>query len=438
MRNLAASFMALVVYSLVVSLSSNSCAFAYAMEHFPFRLTDSDDFDSSIKNILERYENSNFNIKNNIDGQEESITDSNDESVHDIQNSYKKTTYLRAALETSAILGSVTLVYWARDNSSYDYDYDTKFDTLLKKLSGKAIRFDDNNIEANSFPGHPLSGSYYYLIARNNNLSRTGSFLWSFAASTINEFLIEYREVASISDLLVTPVAGAIIGEAMYKFGIYFRCTENKDDLLYRILAAVIDPVALGHSFIWSDVPYKYSQGDICHYTPIQKDISIFTGASVSYHKNTNNYNIGPIFGFHGKLYLIPQYGQEANIDRFFKEPILSEIGIEASITEKKADNVHFLAKTVLAAYYRQNIVRDFAGETTGYSFFIGPASAFEHIQYNTGEFEDWIGALHVFGPSMEFTSFYRAGYVRVGLDVFADFAMVRSYALTNIKRIIV
>jgi len=435
MRNLAALLMAMVVYSLVISLSFNSYAFSYEMKRPPFRLIDSNDFYSSIRNLFERYANTNFNAKDNIDGQEEYILDSNEEIVHDVKDSSKKTTYLRAALETSVILGFVSAVYWARDNSSYDYDYDVKFDTLLKKLSGKAIRFDDNNIEANSFPGHPLSGAYYYLIARNNNLSRTGSFLWSFATSAINEFLIEFREVASISDFLVTPVAGAIIGEAMYEFGIYFRCTENKDDLLYRMLAAIIDPVALGHSFIWRDVPYKYSQSNICHYTPIQKDISIFTGVSVSYHENTNNYNVGPIFGFHGKLYLIPQYGQEADIDRFFKEPILNEIGIEAGLIDKKADNVHFLAKTVLAAYYRQNIVRDSAGETTGYSFFIGPASAFEHIQYNTGEFEDWIGALHVFGPSMEFTSFYRAGYVRVGLDVFADFAMVRSYAFNEYKK---
>ena len=205
--------------------------------------------------------------------------------------------------------------------------------------------------------------------------------------------------------------------------------------MLYRILAAVIDPVALGHSFIWSDVPYKYSQGDICHYTPIQKDVSIFTGASVSYHENTHNYNIGPIFGFHGKLYLIPQYGQEGDIDRFFKEPILSEIGIEAGVVDEKVDNVHFLAKTVLAAYYRQNIARDSAVEATGYSFFVGLASAFEHVQYNTGEFEDWIGALHVFGPSLEFASFYRDGYVRLSLDIFADFAMVRSYAFDEYKK---
>ena len=35
----------------------------------------------------------------------------------------------------------------------------------------------------------------------------------------------------------------------------------------------------------------------------------------------------------------------------------------------------------------------------------------------------------------MEFAAFYRAGYVRVGLDVFADFAMVRSYAFNEYKK---
>ena len=435
MGNLTTLSMALVVCSLVVSLSSNSYAFSYQMQRSPFRLIDSDDFEFSIRNTFERYENSNFNTKNDIYSQEEYILYSNEEVIHDIQKSRKKSTYLRAAIETSTILGFVSLFYWLRNNSSYDYDYDVKFDTLWKKLSGKAIRFDDNNIGANSFPGHPLSGSYYYLIARNNNLSRTESFLWSFASSTINEFLIEFREVASLSDFVVTPVAGATVGEAMYQFGKYFRCAQDRDDVLYKILAIVLDPVALGHSFLWSDVSYKYSPGDVCHYTPIQKDISIYTGVSVSFHQNTNNSNIGPIFGFHGKLYLIPQYGKEADIDRFFKEPILNEIGIEAAVTDKGVDNIRFLAKTVLAAYYRQNITADHAGKTTGYSFFVGLASAFEHFKYDTGEFEDWIGALHVFGPSMELTSFYKAGYVRIGLDVFADFAMVRSYAFNEYKK---
>ena len=45
-----------------------------------------------------------------------------------------------------------------------------------------------------------------------------------------------------------------------------------------------------------------------------------------------------------------------------------------------------------------------------------------------------WL-AVHVFGPSMELASFHRAGYVRLGLDVFGDFAMVRSYAFDEYKK---
>ena len=69
------------------------------------------------------------------------------------------------------------------------------------------------------------------------------------------------------------------------------------------------------------------------------------------------------IFGIHGKLYFIPQYGQKANIDRFFKEPILMRSEVDFGVTDKGVDNIHFLAKTVWSAYYRQNITRDPAGE---------------------------------------------------------------------------
>jgi hypothetical protein len=405
------------------------------MKRFSFRLIESDELDSSIRNMLERYEYSNYNLNNNTDNQENSIIRSNEEIMKDIKKDRKKKTYLRAAIETSVILGLVSAFYWGTEHSSDDFDYDISFDTLKNKLSGKYILFEDNKIRTNSFPGHPVSGAYYYAIARNNNLSRTESFLWSFAASMVNELFIEFTEVASLSDIVVTPVAGATLGEAMYEFGKYFRCTKNRDDLIYKMLAAVIDPVALGHSLVWSDVPYTYSKGDICSYTPFQKDISLYTGVEVSYHDNTNNFSIGPLFGFHGKLYFIPQYGQEANIDRFFKEPILSEVGIELSVTDEGVDNIRFFTKAVWTAYYRQSITRDPAGKTNGYSFFVGLASAFEHIQYDTGEFEDWIGALHVFGPSLELTSFHKAGYVRIGLDVFGDFAMVRSYAFDEYKK---
>jgi hypothetical protein len=107
---------------------------------------------------------------------------------------------------------------------------------------------------------------------------------------------------------------------------------------------------------------------------------------------------------------------------------------IEVGVTARGMDRLQFLSKTVWAAYYRQHIAGDAAGKDTGSSFFVGLASAFEHIQYETGAFEDWIGAVHVFGPSLELTAFHQAGYIRIGLDVFGDFAMVRSLAFEKYK----
>src|SRR5262245_55954697 len=133
------------------------------------------------------------------------------------QNSNNKR-YLRATIESSILLGLVSAYYWGTRSAAADFHYDASFDTLKKKFSGEAILFDEDPIGTNSFPGHPLAGSYYYIIARDNNLSRIESFLWSFALSSIHEFFIEFQEVASINDFVTTPVAGSAIGEVMYQF----------------------------------------------------------------------------------------------------------------------------------------------------------------------------------------------------------------------------
>src|SRR5262245_43170014 len=435
MKNLTASFIIVAVCSMMVFFHYNSYAFAYEIKPFPFRLLRNDEIFFSKISTYNKYDNLTIDAKNNTYEKDEDSLRANKSISNNIQENLDAPRYLRATVETTALLGFVSLYYWGTKSSTADFDYDVSFETLKKKLSGKAILFDDNSIGTNSFPGHPLSGAYYYLIARNNNLSRTESFLWSFAASAIHEFFIELPEVASINDFVVTPVAGATIGEAMYQFGRYFRCSKNKDDLMYKIMAAVIDPIALVNSFIWNDTNYKYSDSEICHYTSIQKDFNIFYGMSANFRENTASSTIGFIFGFHGKLYFIPQYGEVADIEKFFKDPTLNEMKIDVGVTDRGIDSIYFLAKTVWAAYYRQNIAGDSAGKGTGYSFFAGLASAFEHIQYDTGEFEDWIGAVHVFGPSIELASFQKAGYIRIGLDVFGDFAMVRPYAFEKYKK---
>jgi hypothetical protein len=204
---------------------------------------------------------------------------------------------------------------------------------------------------------------------------------------------------------------------------------------VYQIISAIVDPIALINGFFFNDADYQISREKNCYYDPLQKDFSISHGMNVNFHESTHDTSIGVILGFHGKLYLPPRYGQESDINEFVTNQILTEMGIEFSITDARVDNLRFLAKTVWAAYYRQRVIGDAGGKVTGYSFFAGLASAFEHIQYATGEFEDWIGAVHVLGPALELTLLHHNGYLRIGLDVFGDFAMVRPFAFEKYKK---
>src|SRR5262249_10183945 len=159
-------------------------------------------------------------------------------------------------------LGLVSSFYWGKQIAAADYHYDVSFHTLKKKFAGETILFDADPFNTSSFPGHPLSGAYYYLIARNHHLSRLESWLWSLGLSALNQFFIEFREVTSLNDLVTSPVAGAPIGEAMYALSRYLRCSTNKETLGYQLLAALIDPIAFVNSLIWHDTHYRFTEAE--------------------------------------------------------------------------------------------------------------------------------------------------------------------------------
>jgi hypothetical protein len=355
---------------------------------------------------------------------------SSDEEDLTPQDASEKKHYLRATIETLTLLGLVSAHYWATLIYEEDFDFDFSLETVGKKFTSEGIRFDDNDLSNNSFPGHPLAGAYYYLIARNYNLSRVESFLWSFVSSYLHEAFIEFPEVLSINDMIATPFAGSTIGEAMFHLGRYLRCTKNRNTIANKIMSAVVDPIHLWHSIIWKDVDYISSEEDACDYTPIQSDFNLFSGMSTVLYESTDQVKIGLILGGHGKLYLLPHYGEESDINRFFTDTVFVELALEINLTDEGIDNLTFYAKTLWAAYHRQHISRDHAGNVIGYSFLAGPASAFEHIQYETGDFEDAIGAVHLLGPALELAFFQNNNYIRLGVDVFGDFAMVQPFAL--------
>ena len=64
---------------------------------------------------------------------------------------------------------------------------------------------------------HPYWGATYYIRAQERGLNRLQSFWYSFLLSTLYEFGAEALfEPVSYQDLIVTPVAGALLGEYVF------------------------------------------------------------------------------------------------------------------------------------------------------------------------------------------------------------------------------
>lgn len=69
-----------------------------------------------------------------------------------------------------------------------------------------------------NYVGHPYWGAAYYVRARERGFGEIGSFLYSVLLSTLFEYSIEsFFESPSYQDLIVTPVAGALIGAFVFE-----------------------------------------------------------------------------------------------------------------------------------------------------------------------------------------------------------------------------
>lgn len=105
---------------------------------------------------------------------------------------------------------------------------------------------------------HPYAGAIYYMGARSAGANATYSFLYSFALSTFFwEYGLEsFAERPSIQDLIVTPTAGALLGEWFY---ITKReIIENNYELCGsefwgRTALMAMDPMTEISNYLWND-----------------------------------------------------------------------------------------------------------------------------------------------------------------------------------------
>lgn len=156
---------------------------------------------------------------------------------------------MRTLAQTTFVIALQSMWYWRRP-SSVEVDSGTSWDSWKAKLfSTDEITFDPDYFITNSAL-HPIQGAVYYQIARGNGLGFGWSFLASFIGSTVWEYTTEFVEPPSLNDLIITPAAGAVIGEAGYRLGRFFAA--GRPGPVNCVGAVLFSPIA------------TFNEADVC------------------------------------------------------------------------------------------------------------------------------------------------------------------------------
>lgn len=338
----------------------------------------------------------------------------------------------RTAAELGLLLVGGTGWYWANQNfNQADWDLDPTLDSLWQKIKGDAVRFDTNNFGTNVF-NHPFTGAGYYTVARSNGYSAVESFLFTLAASTVWEYFIEYLELVSLNDQAFSPVGGTVIGEVFYQLGEFF--TTSADNRANGILKWVFGAGQNFHRW-WDDTPAPRAKSmdrfgfrdDIWHQFELLTGFGAAAGRFISE------------IGLETQIISLPGYGtRQGDVSSYANGTIFTQMRVGATFGKVGLQDISLFMKAMFLGYFRQSLTPAPDLTVNGYSFFIGPASAYElnHHEWQETGINDFYGILNILGPSMDLAYYRNALRLRLTMALYGDFAAIRAFAIDAFKEV--
>lgn len=343
----------------------------------------------------------------------------------------------RAWIELGAFLAYSTTSYWTRAAFPEDWQFQLKtHDQFERIFLLKGWRFDSNNFKLNWT--HALAGGVYYQFARSNNLTWLESWLMASAASTYWEAVVEWKEVISLNDQIMTGLASFSTGEPWYQIGHYLA---HRRGFLARALSFVNPAVKFNH---WLD---RKKPGARDYPQPGWRDLAVFAGAR-RLSRSGAPAETGLNFGFRTQLLMPPDYGRPGDVGRALKDTYSSGISLDYTVRNGHADETSFCTGAVTLGRFRQKI----GAGPAGYSLTIGLGSSFEYFKKRPLEsydgdpvpvkqgydlhferprdFTDKLALAHLAGPVVDWTVFRPGLRVRTVAEAYFDFGLVNSYAL--------
>ncbi|MGB9893133.1 MAG: DUF3943 domain-containing protein [Candidatus Saccharicenans sp.] len=350
---------------------------------------------------------------------------------------------LRAFLEFFSLFAYSGINYNIK-YSKFIEDWQYKFiwkDQKRRYFTFEAQRFDSNNFGLNW--RHSLAGLIYYEFARSNNLTWWQSTLYSMGGSLAWEYLVEWREVISINDNLMTGPGGFVLGESLFQLGQYFLNSPNK----FSRLLSWFNPLMKING--WFDrkhplPPYFHA------YNPQAQDVYFFIGYRQS-PTSTSAQEVSNLdISFNSRIITRQDYGIPGKVREKFTQPIYSQLDLEMMYHGKNREELDLMAKVVPFGWFAQNISDD----KKGYSYYYGLGSALEVylkrpvVDYDAEkfavnqpdefhfevprDFRDKLGAIHILGPVFDLAWFARPWYFHLCGEAYLSFGMINSLPLNK------
>jgi hypothetical protein len=343
----------------------------------------------------------------------------------------------RTLLQSLAHFAYATTSYWVRlEVMKEDWEYLFTWEDQKKRfLFEDGFRFDSNTFSFNWT--HSLAGAIYYNYARSNHFNPGASFAITLASSYFWEFVVEFREVVSINDMIATPIGGVSIGESLFQLGRHFR--NQKPTFINKIARFVSNPILSVSD--WLD--RKKGKNQYAYTDNVLSDLQFYIGPGYdSFISSENNTYVK--LGFNSHLNLIPEYGEPGVSNRYVNQTMATRFDIGGTFGSKGMYQFNIFAKATFMGYLMQNI-QNSGDDRVGYSFFIGASSAFDYMQQipeniavpNDSSFDseqmeylaDKYTIINLFGPSLDLTLFQEDFSFQLSADAYADFSLIHSHA---------
>ncbi len=352
------------------------------------------------------------------------------EELHPVEEHARDLHWGRMFVEAGVLFGILESVYWFdKDANSFDFKYNIDARNLRERfVTFRAWSLDDNYFNTNGWR-HTAQGGLNYLFARSNGFSSVQSYMVSLGLSAAWEFFGEFKEEVSFNDIVMTPRSGAVVGESVWQLGVFFL--RGKPNWFNTIVGnaltggrGIFDYVDGKQTFHSDNSSSLGFDADITH----RFELSLVGGTL--YESGQPSQSIARI-GLETELIMIPGFERPGRGRELRTAPSFTQIRVEATRNEREMIDFRAFARAAVTMWHRKDITRD--GD--GWNLLYGLSSAYEYgfhasTMRRLARTRDRVAIAHLLGPTLDLTVHARGLRIRTIVDVYANFGLLRPFAM--------